>query len=179
MLAPPSGPDDAWPTRRVPPQAASGAVSSLSSSIAVDSVLSGVITSSSLGGAFLGTAVTFLVGQPLGRRRELLLGAALYTAGSLLTIFAPNGAIVGCVIGGRVVYGLGIAFSMHAAPVYISETAPARMRGKLVSLKEAFIVGGILLGFGVGMPPPLERPGKGRGETAPQPRLTPCSPLVA
>ena len=37
---------------------------------------------------------------------------------------------------------------MHAAPIYIAETAPPSARGALVSLKEAMIVGGILLGYG-------------------------------
>ena len=50
---------------------------------------------------------------------------------------------------GRITYGFGIAFSMHAAPVYISEMAPADVRGLLVSLKEGFIVGGIMMGFAV------------------------------
>lgn len=48
---------------------------------------------------------------------------------------------------GRILYGLGIGFAMHAAPAYIAETAPAKLRGLLISLKEAFIVGGILLGY--------------------------------
>lgn len=48
---------------------------------------------------------------------------------------------------GRVLYGLGIGFAMHAAPAYIAETAPVNLRGLLISLKEAFIVGGILLGY--------------------------------
>lgn len=48
---------------------------------------------------------------------------------------------------GRTLYGLGIGFAMHAAPAYIAETAPSRLRGFLISLKEAFIVGGILLGY--------------------------------
>ena len=34
---------------------------------------------------------------------------------------------------------------MHAAPMYIAETSPADIRGTLISLKEAFIVGGILV----------------------------------
>lgn len=34
-----------------------------------------------------------------------------------------------------------------AAPAYIAETAPPSVRGLLISLKEAFIVGGILLGY--------------------------------
>ena len=39
---------------------------------------------------------------------------------------------------------------MHGAPMYIAETAPASVRGLLISLKEGFIVGGILLGYLVG-----------------------------
>lgn len=52
---------------------------------------------------------------------------------------------------GRVVYGLGIGTAMHVAPLYIAETSPPDLRGKLVSLKEAAIVGGIVLGFLAGM----------------------------
>eukprot|EP01018_Ginkgo_biloba_P028636 Gb_26716 [translate_table: standard] len=36
---------------------------------------------------------------------------------------------------------------MHAAPLYIAETSPAQIRGRLVSLKEFFIVLGMLLGY--------------------------------
>ena len=48
---------------------------------------------------------------------------------------------------GKLIYGLGIGFAMHSAPVYIAETAPSSLRGSLISLKEGFIVGGILLGY--------------------------------
>ena len=34
---------------------------------------------------------------------------------------------------------------MHVAPLYIAETAPNDLRGKLVSLKEAAIVGEIII----------------------------------
>lgn len=34
---------------------------------------------------------------------------------------------------------------MHAAPMYIAETAPAQIRGTLISLKEFFIVMGMLV----------------------------------
>ena len=39
---------------------------------------------------------------------------------------------------------------MHVAPLYIAEIAPNDLRGKLVSLKEAAIVLGIVLGYGAG-----------------------------
>lgn len=47
----------------------------------------------------------------------------------------------------RLGYGLGIGLAMHAAPAYIAETSPPNVRGLLISLKEAAIVGGILLGY--------------------------------
>lgn len=34
---------------------------------------------------------------------------------------------------------------MHAAPMYIAETAPSHIRGTLISLKEFFIVLGMLV----------------------------------
>jgi len=36
---------------------------------------------------------------------------------------------------------------MHGAPAYLGEMSPAAIRGLLVSLKEAFIVIGMLFGF--------------------------------
>ena len=36
---------------------------------------------------------------------------------------------------------------MHSVPVYISEIAPASVRGLLVACKEALIVAGMLVGF--------------------------------
>lgn len=35
--------------------------------------------------------------------------------------------------------------AMHAAPMYIAETAPSQIRGRLISLKEFFIVLGMLV----------------------------------
>jgi MFS family permease len=51
---------------------------------------------------------------------------------------------------GRLIYGLGIGFSMHGAPTYLGEMLPSSIRGAGVSLKEVFIVLGILLGYVVG-----------------------------
>ncbi|KAL5058628.1 hypothetical protein RYX36_030232 [Vicia faba] len=39
---------------------------------------------------------------------------------------------------------------MHAAPMYIAETAPTPIRGLLISLKEFFIVIGMVAGYGLG-----------------------------
>ena len=130
---------------------ASGAVASLSAlsnatnATQLTTLEVSIFTSASLFGATLGSILAFWIGQPLGRRRELILGSTLYLLGSLVSGLGPGDAAT--VVSGRAVYGFGIAFCMHAAPVYISEMAPAAQRGLLVSLKEGFIVLGVLCGF--------------------------------
>ena len=79
----------------------------------------GLVVSLSLAGALGGSALALVFGDELGRRRELILGGALYLMGAGLVYEAPG---IGVVMLGRLLYGLGIGFSMHAAPAYIAET---------------------------------------------------------
>ena len=131
----------------------SGAISQLqmvpnAAALVESPVLRGLLTSGSLFGAVLGTLTSFAIASPLGRRRELILAALLYVVGTAISCSAPDGThLLTFVFLGRGVFGLGVAFAMHAAPVYIAETAPASVRGLLVALKEGFIVLGILAGF--------------------------------
>ena len=48
---------------------------------------------------------------------------------ALLMAGAPNLELL---LLGRTLYGLGIGFAMHAAPAFIAEAAPARVRGLLI-----------------------------------------------
>jgi MFS family permease len=114
---------------------------------ALTSLQSGFVVSSSLAGAVAGSALALTAGERIGRRAELLVAAALYGSGAALMAAAPS---LGVLIAGRALYGGGIGFAMHGAPIYIAETAPSRVRGALISAKEAFIVGGILLGYVAG-----------------------------
>ncbi|KAI9083421.1 hypothetical protein K1719_034635 [Acacia pycnantha] len=107
----------------------------------------GLFTSGSLYGALIGSVLAFNVADFLGRRRELIVAASLFLAGALITALAVGFPTI---VLGRCVYGMGIGLAMHAAPIYISETAPTQIRGLLVSLKEFFIVLGMIVGFGVG-----------------------------
>eukprot|EP01025_Chloroclados_australasicus_P047820 TRINITY_DN5395_c2_g1_i1.p1 TRINITY_DN5395_c2_g1~~TRINITY_DN5395_c2_g1_i1.p1 ORF type:complete len:594 (-),score=43.00 TRINITY_DN5395_c2_g1_i1:306-2018(-) len=104
----------------------------------------GLVVSMSLAGALTGSVLTLFMGDQLGRRRELLLAALLYGGAAAIAFFSASFDML---IIGRFIYGLAIGFAMHAAPAYIAETAPPQVRGLLISLKEGFIVGGILLGY--------------------------------
>ena len=72
------------------------------------------------------------------------LGATI----AILSAFFRSNASLGLtlLILGRVIYGVGIGFSMHGAPSYISEMAPAELRGTLIAAKEGIIVFGVLFG---------------------------------
>lgn len=113
----------------------------------LSSVEIGLITSGSLYGALIGSVLAFNVADFLGRRRELLAAALLYLVGALITALAPDFPIM---VIGRFVFGIGIGLAMHAAPMYIAETAPSNIRGRLISLKEFFIVLGMVGGYGIG-----------------------------
>ncbi|WOL09290.1 hypothetical protein Cni_G18043 [Canna indica] len=107
----------------------------------------GLVVSGSLYGALAGSLTAYPTADFLGRRRELIAAATLYLVGGLVTGCAPD--LVTLIIG-RFIYGIGIGLAMHGAPLYIAETSPSQIRGTLISLKELFIVLGILLGYLVG-----------------------------
>lgn len=107
----------------------------------------GLITSGSLYGALVGSAVAFSIADVIGRRKELILAALFFLVGAIATTLSP---IYSVLIIGRVTYGVGVGLGMHAAPMYIAETAPSQIRGQLVSLKEFFIVLGMVGGYGIG-----------------------------
>lgn len=115
---------------------------------ALDSVQLGLIGSGSLLGAVIASASIAVIGDSkFGRKSELLAAACIYGAGSLLqaTCGDFNSEFLA-----RILYGVGIGTAMHVAPLYIAETAPNQLRGQLVSLKEACIVAGIVMGYGSG-----------------------------
>ncbi|VVA96288.1 unnamed protein product [Arabis nemorensis] len=113
----------------------------------LSSVDVGIITSGSLYGALIGSIVAFSVADIVGRRKELILAAILYLVGATVTAVAP---VFSVLIIGRVTYGIGIGLTMHAAPMYIAETAPSQIRGRMISLKECSTVLGMVGGYGIG-----------------------------
>ncbi|MCO5608731.1 hypothetical protein L7F22_062946 [Adiantum nelumboides] len=114
---------------------------------ALTSMEVGLLESGSLYGAVIGSVLAFNVADLLGRRRELIAAALFYILGSSLMTFAPSFAIL---VIGRLVYGFGVGMAMHGGPLYIAETCPTSIRGTLVSMKEASIVVGMLLGYSIG-----------------------------
>jgi hypothetical protein len=83
--------------------------------------LQGAITSVELVGAMLGCIVCFKIADDIGRRRSLLLAAALFFCGAIVEYLSGDGTYdattgIGVLMTGRAVYGFGCGFAMHGAP---------------------------------------------------------------
>jgi SP family galactose:H+ symporter-like MFS transporter len=70
----------------------------------------------------------------------------IFTAGALLTAISPN--LVFFLVC-RVIVGLGIGAAASVVPVYISEIAPSRLRGALVTFNQLAVTLGIAVSYWV------------------------------
>jgi MFS transporter, SP family, arabinose:H+ symporter len=101
-----------------------------------------------MGSALYGTVVGSLIGgwpaDRFGRKATLLWIGVLYFVGAVGSGLATN---VSAFILARVIGGLGIGISTVVAPLYISEIAPPKYRGRLAGMFQFNIVFGILIAF--------------------------------
>lgn len=123
--------------------------------VADSALLQGFITSSGVIGALIGSIIIFAIADDIGRKNTMLIAAIFYLVGAIIEAIsgistASSTTGLSLLLTGSIIYGLGCGFAMHGAPAYIGEMAPSSIRGVLVSLKEAFIVLGMVLGYSIG-----------------------------
>ena len=101
-----------------------------------------------MGAALYGTVLGSLLGgwptDRFGRKPTLVFIGLFYLAGALWSALATN---VYAFIIARAIGGLGIGISTVAAPLYISEIAPPKYRGRLAGMFQFNIVFGILVAY--------------------------------
>ena len=119
-----------------------GAVDALTADFALGPVLSGLAVAISLIGCAAGAWYAGRLADSWGRRRVMLLAAGLFVISS---IGAGVAFTVWDLMLWRFVGGLGIGTASVIAPAYISEIAPARLRGTLASLQQLAITLGIFV----------------------------------
>jgi sugar porter (SP) family MFS transporter len=110
--------------------------------------LSDVLHGIAIGVALYGTVVGALLGgipaTKWGRKKTLLWIGILYLLSALGSALAPGVYIF---MAFRLLGGFAIGASSVVAPMYISEIAPAKNRGKLVATFQFNIVFGILIAY--------------------------------
>lgn len=104
----------------------------------------GLATSMALWGTVLGALIGYWPSDRFGRRKTLLWIGVLYFVSAVGSAFAPE---VYTFMISRFIGGVGIGISTIAAPLYISEIAPAKKRGRLTGMFQFNIVFGILVAF--------------------------------
>ncbi|KAL5334443.1 general substrate transporter [Aspergillus crustosus] len=96
-------------------------------------------------GCFFGAMIAFTAGERLGRKKSILLGCAIMAIGTVLKASSYSLAqmFVGRVVLGQTNnFSIGNCLSIATAPVWQTETAQAKWRGKLVIFELGLNVGG-------------------------------------
>ena len=104
----------------------------------------GLAMSMALWGTVLGALIGGWPTDRFGRKKTLLWIGVLYFVSAIGSAFAPE---INTFIIARFIGGVGIGISTIAAPLYISEIAPAKKRGQLTGMFQFNIVFGILVAF--------------------------------
>jgi SP family sugar:H+ symporter-like MFS transporter len=122
----------------------SGALLFIPNTFKLSTFLQGAIVAALLLGAMVGSAFAGRLSDRLGRRLLIIVAAVVFTVGSLGAALAPTVAML---IVARFVIGLAVGSAALVVPLYLSEIAPAEIRGAITSLNQLMIVGGILVAF--------------------------------
>lgn len=106
----------------------------------------GMITSAVMFGAIFGGALAGKWSDKIGRRKMILISALIFAAGSLLSGVVPNNGQY-YLIAVRIFLGLAVGASSALVPAYMSEIAPANLRGRLTGINQTMICTGMLLSY--------------------------------
>ncbi|KAK1326957.1 Sugar transport protein 1 [Acorus calamus] len=106
-----------------------------------DSVKLTLFTSSLYLAALIASFFASTVTRKFGRKISMLFGGFVFLVGAAINGFAQNVAML---IIGRVLLGIGVGFANQSVPLYLSEMAPAKLRGMLNIGFQLMITIGIL-----------------------------------
>ncbi|XP_014561387.1 hypothetical protein COCVIDRAFT_33734 [Bipolaris victoriae FI3] len=93
-------------------------------------------------GTFFGALAAGSVADWIGRRSTVIVGCAIFSVG---VIFQVASTTVALLVPGRLIAGFGIGFVSAIIILYMSEVAPKRFRGAIVSGYQFCITIGLLL----------------------------------
>jgi MFS transporter, SP family, sugar:H+ symporter len=121
-----------------------GAVGALEGAFGTGAAGTGFAVASVLLGCAVGAFLAGALADFMGRRPTMLLNAVFFLGSAFATGAAGS---AGVFIAARILGGLAIGAASVLAPMYISEVAPARLRGRLASLQQLAIVLGLFSAF--------------------------------
>ena len=125
-------------------QGLAGAINALALRYHLANVPQGITVFIAVAGTVVGAMSAGAIGQKLGGRETLRITAIFYVISAIGCALAWNWPAL---LAFRFLGGLGIGASSVLGPVYITELAPAKWRGRMVGTFQVNVVIGILLAY--------------------------------
>lgn len=121
-----------------------GTVDGLKTAFHSDSIATGFNVASMLIGCAIGAFFAGTLADNFGRRTILIISAVFFTISAF-----GSGIATGSLefILYRILGGLAVGAASVMSPAYISEVAPAHLRGRLSSIQQVAIISGLFLAF--------------------------------
>lgn len=122
--------------------------------LGLSSLVHGATVSSALIGCIIGGIISGIFSNRFGRKKTLLIAASLFFISALgsafpeTVFFSKNDPSLGLLFTFnfyRIIGGIGVGLASAVSPMYISEIAPADIRGRLVSFNQFAIIFGMLV----------------------------------
>ncbi|MEO8453894.1 MAG: sugar porter family MFS transporter [Sphingomicrobium sp.] len=104
----------------------------------------GFTVASLLIGCFIGAFFAGRLADLMGRRNTMMIAAALFLFGALVQGIAESHLIF---VIARICGGMAVGAASVLSPAYISEVAPAAIRGRLTTVQQIMIITGLTAAF--------------------------------
>jgi SP family sugar:H+ symporter-like MFS transporter len=104
----------------------------------------GFTVGSLLIGCFIGAFLAGRLADVMGRRNVMMLAAILFLIGALVQGFAHEQWIF---VIARIAGGMAVGAASVLSPAYISEVAPANIRGRMTTVQQIMIITGLTAAF--------------------------------
>lgn len=104
----------------------------------------GFTVASLLIGCFIGAFFAGRLADLMGRRNTMMLAALLFLIGALLQGLAHSHLLFVCA---RIMGGMAVGAASVLSPAYISEVAPAGIRGRMTTVQQIMIITGLTAAF--------------------------------
>jgi len=124
--------------------AVNGTQEGLRSAFGLNDAGLGFTVGSLLIGCFIGAFFAGRLADLIGRRNTMMLAAILFLCGALTQGFAHSQALF---VIARLSGGMAVGAASVLSPAYISEVAPAAIRGRLTTVQQIMIIIGLTIAF--------------------------------
>ena len=109
---------------------------------AVNPTITGISVACLQASAAVGALLAGRLGDMIGRKKCVRIGAFIYFFSAFMQIFAPG---FNCFVAGRTIQGVGVGFLSMTVPIIQTEIAAPHARGLMVGIEYTFLIAGYML----------------------------------